>query len=87
MIPESREARYSLRGKPQTSWWKAQRIADQTLVIRKVEPRPFDPERAKRIREEILGTSYKPQLPMIYAKLNQRPFQSRDQFLETLETK
>ena len=86
-LPESREARYTMRGKPQTSWWRAKKIADETLVIRRVAPRPkpSQEENDKR-REEIIGSGWKPQKPMIFAKLDMKPFQSREQFLETLET-
>jgi hypothetical protein len=86
-LPESREARYSLRGKPTTSWWKAQKVADQTLVVRKVAPRPpKTQEELDKLNEEIFGRNWKPQVPMIYAMLDMKPFQSREQFLETLET-
>ncbi len=86
-IPESREARYSVRGKPQTSYWKALKVAQDTLVVRHVEPRRIDPtEGGLQRREEILGRNWKPKIPMIYAELDWMPFKSRDQFLETLET-
>ena len=86
-IPESREARYSVRGKPQTSYWRALKVAQDTLVVSHVEPRRIDPTKGglKR-REEILGRNWKPKVPMIYAELDWLPFKSRDQFLETLET-
>lgn len=54
-IPESRDARYSLRGKAQTSYWKAKRVADQSLSVR-IDPsiiRKPDPKKARRITESV----------------------------------
>jgi hypothetical protein len=85
-IPESREARYSMRGKPTTSHYRALKVAEQTLVVRRVTPTPPDPNKVRRISEEVLGRGWKPQRPEWLQELDRRPFQSRDQYLETLET-
>jgi hypothetical protein len=85
-MPESRDPRYAERGRPQTSRYRAMKVADRSLVVRHVEPRLPDPERARAVSAEILGRGWKPQKPMIYAKLDMRPFQSTEQFLRTLET-
>lgn len=85
-LPESREARYTQRGKTQTSYWKADKIAKDTLRVRKVAPRPpKTQDELITLQEVIIGSGFKPQVPMIYAKLNQRPFQSREQFMKELE--
>ena len=87
-LPESREARYTMRGKPQTSWWRAEKVAADTLVVR-YDPsiiRTPDPNRTRIISEEVLARGWKPQKPMIYALLDLRPFQSKENFLMTLET-
>ena len=87
MMPESREARYSLRGKPQTSWYRAQRVADESLVVRQIAPRPPKTrEECAVIREVAIGSHWKLQRPDWLLELDRRPFQSKDQFLETLET-
>jgi hypothetical protein len=85
-IPESREARYSPRGKTQTSYWKAKTIAERSLVVKRVAPRPAkSQEQLDQMNEERIGSFYKPQVPMIFAKLNMRPFQSKEQFQKELE--
>ena len=59
-LPQAYSVRVTPRGHAQTSWWKAQRVAEATLVVRK-DPsivRRFDAERASRIREEATGRYY-----------------------------
>jgi hypothetical protein len=86
-LPESREARYTQRGKAQTSYWKARSIAEQSLVVRRVAPRaPKTQKELDKLNEERIGSFWKPKKPMIFAKLDMKPFQSKDQFMRTLET-
>jgi hypothetical protein len=99
-MPESREARRTVRGKTQTSYWKARKVAEDSLVVRQIEPVVQHVEQTEAIAHQrslelqVFGNNssssfhadWKPQVPRRYAKLDQRAFESNEQFLIRQET-
>jgi hypothetical protein len=71
----------------QVSYHRAKNIANNSLRVYKTTPKIATREDKLRINEEIIAPNFKPQKPMIFAKLDQRAFESNDQFLQRLETK
>jgi hypothetical protein len=84
-IPESRSVRVTRRGKEQTSRYRAEKVAERTLVVRRVEPRPVDPSARIRIAEEVTARGFKLKRPSWLVELDRRPFQSMEQHLEATE--
>lgn len=99
-MPVSREARASVRGRAQTSYWKARKVAEDSLKVTKVAPKATHPEQSEAIAAEraleieVFGDpsrvsrfpNWKPKVPHLIAKLEQKAFQSNEDFLLSRET-